>query len=172
MYNIIVQSIGIIGFLLVVISFQIDNRKWILYLLLVANLMFCIHFYLLDSLTGSVINLIGMLRAYIFNQRTEKKWMDNQAFMYMFITTLVIVGTITWEGIFSFFPTTASIIQTVALWMKSTTKIRIICLIASPLWLIYNIHSSSIAGILTETFSSASIIIAIIRFEVLKKNAH
>jgi hypothetical protein len=170
MYNLIVQGIGILGFVLTVIAFQINNRKWILYLLLVGNLMFGIHLYFLNSLTGSTMRVISIFRAYMFSQRTNKKWLDNQAVMYLFIVIFFISGIITWKEKFSLFPIVATIIQTVALWMKSTRKMRLICLVGSPLWLIYNIHSGSIAGILTETFVSASIIFAIIRFEVLKKN--
>ena len=53
--------------------------------------------------------------------------------------------------------------------MKDETKIRLITFPSSPCWLVYNVFEKSVAGIVTECIVMSSIIIAIIRYDILKK---
>ncbi|MEN8905051.1 MAG: YgjV family protein [Clostridiales bacterium] len=168
MFNIITQIIGLFGFISIVYSFQNNDRRKILYFQILGNILFCLHFYLIGSPTGSAMNFLGIVRGLLFNQRNDKKWADNVIFMYIFLFVFSLAGYLTWEGIFSFLPTLGAVIGTIGLWIKNPSRIRTLCLIASPCWLIYNIHSNSIAGILTETFVTVSIIVAIVRFDFLK----
>jgi hypothetical protein len=61
------------------------------------------------------------------------------------------------------------ILTTVSYWLKSETKIRLVTFPSSPCWLVYNIITHSIAGIVTECVVMASLIIAIVRYDILKK---
>ena len=53
--------------------------------------------------------------------------------------------------------------------MKNETKIRLITFPSSPCWLLFNITTGSIAGAVTECIVMCSLIIAIVRYDVLKK---
>jgi hypothetical protein len=53
--------------------------------------------------------------------------------------------------------------------MRNETKIRIITFPSSPCWLVYNIITDSVAGVVTECVVMSSLIIAIIRYDILKK---
>jgi hypothetical protein len=170
MQNLIIQGIGIIGFITVVISFQSNKRKVILFFQFLASILFATHFFMLGSPTGGAMNVLGIFRGALFSQREDKKWADNKIFMFLFIALFITFGGLTWENIFSIFPIVAGVVQTVGLWVKNTTLIRIIMISSSPCWMVYNIHSGSIAGILTESFVMISILVAFVRFEVLDKN--
>jgi len=61
------------------------------------------------------------------------------------------------------------ILSTVGFWVKNPKYTRLIYLPSSPCWLIYNVVNLSIAGVLTEIFASSSLLIAIFRFDILKK---
>ena len=62
------------------------------------------------------------------------------------------------------------LLTTVSNWFQSEKKIRFLTFPSSPCWLIYNILNGSVAGIITEIFVMSSLIIAIIRFDLKKRN--
>ena len=61
------------------------------------------------------------------------------------------------------------VLSTVAFWIKDANLLRMVYFPSSPFWLVYNIASRSVAGILTESFSLVSLLIAFIRFQLLGK---
>ena len=86
-----------------------------------------------------------------------------------FIIIFIAVGLYTWEDYYSIFPIFSMVLGTITFWLKSTKLIRFLTLAMSPSWLIYNIIIVSYPGIMTEIFVTTSIIIGIIRFDILKK---
>lgn len=73
-----------------------------------------------------------------------------------------------WHGPLSLLVIAAKILSTVANGNPNPKTIRIFNLIINPLWLIYDIFVFSLAGILSDSFTIISLIIAMIRFA--KKN--
>jgi hypothetical protein len=57
----------------------------------------------------------------------------------------------------------------VAFSLKNPKHIRLLFLPVATGWLIYNIVTFSIAGVLTEIFDLASLLIALLRFDILGK---
>ena len=164
----IAQAVGIVGLIFAVISFQKNNNKGILLFQVMAALTFFIHFTLLGAYTGAAMNLIGAARNLVFYNR-EKRWAQSRYWVAAFIGIYIIVGMLTWKDGFSILPIIAMTLSSVGLWIKNPKFTRLIVLPSSPCWLVYNIVSSSIAGILTETFVVTSLIIAVIRFDILKQ---
>jgi hypothetical protein len=62
------------------------------------------------------------------------------------------------------------LLTTVSSWFQSEKKIRFLTFPSSPCWLVYNVFNGSFAGVITEIFVMSSLIIAIIRFDIKKKN--
>jgi len=166
---IIIQLIGFIGLLFVVISFQKDRRSFTLISQLVAALFFTAHFSLLSAWTGAAMNGLSATRAYVFNLRDSKKWVNNKIVMYIAILFFWIAGLLTWQGYVSLLPVISLTLESFALWCKNTKYMRWIFLSARPTWIIYDIMVGSYAGLATEVFIVGSITVAIIRFDILKK---
>lgn len=164
----IAQAVGIVGLTFAVISFQKNSNKGILFFQVLAELTFFVHFTLLGAYTGAYMNLIGAVRNLVFYNR-EKRWAQSKNWVFVFIAVYVIIGILTWKNEFSILPIIAMTLSSIALWIKNPKFTRLIVLPSSPCWLIYNIESSSIAGVLTESFVLSSLIIAIIRFDVWKQ---
>lgn len=167
MYYYIVQAIGIVGMILAFISFQKNSNKQILLYQTFAAVAFTLHFWLLGAFTGAAMNILGASRNIVFYNR-EKSWANKKFWVYLFITLYVISGILTWKNIFSLLPILAMSLATVGLWIKNSKITRYIILPTSPCWLIYNLVNKSISGVLTETFVLSSLLIAIIRFDILK----
>ena len=56
----IVQGIGAIGYTLLSLSYYKKEKKQILFLQIFAYIFFALHYYLLNGITGTICNLIGL----------------------------------------------------------------------------------------------------------------
>ena len=174
MIDIITQGIGFGGAALNFLSFQQNKRSRIIGFQIVAALLFITHYIFLgftsgeDAFTGAALNFIGLTRSIVFINN-DKKWAKSPAWLVIFIIVSAVAGVLTWEAWYSFLPSTAMILTTVSYWMKDETKIRLITFPSSPCWLIFNIITGSVEGIVTECIVMSSLIIAIVRYDILKK---
>jgi inner membrane protein len=171
MNQVIIQGIGYTALLSVILSFQKNNRSKILLFLSFANILFIFHFSLLHAWTGVAMNVVGALRTILFYQKDTKVWAQQTIWMYVFMGAFILVGLITWTNYASLFPLLAGVTDTFALWKRSTKSIRFFMLIPRPLWFSYDFLVGSYAGMTTEVFVLASIIIGILRFDIPNKNS-
>ncbi len=166
---IIIQAIGFVGLMFVVASFQKDRRSFTLILQLLAALAFTVHFSLLGAWTGAAMNGLSAATAYVFYLRDSRRWLNNKGVMYLFIIFFWVAGLLTWEGYISLLPVISMTLECFALWSSRTRHIRWLFLSARPAWIAYDLIVSSYAGLATEAFIVSSLFIAIIRFDILKR---
>lgn len=164
----IAQLLGILGFLLSIISFQQNTQKRIVFVQFLANISFTIHFYLIGAYTGSILNGIAIIRSFVYCFK-DKKWASSNIWIVIFSLAFVVAGIFTWEGPLSILPTTAMVLSSVSFGIKNPKLVRRIYFPCSPMWLIYNIVGHSIGGVLTECFAMISIIVGMLRFDRKKK---
>ena len=79
----------------------------------------------------------------------------------------VVLGFLSWHGPISLFIIVAKLISSVSLGINNPLIIRLMNLVVYPCWLIYNIYMGSIAGIISDVAIFTSIIIAVIRLDIL-----
>ena len=151
------------------LSFQKDNRKFTLIFHILASLFFAIHFGLLGAFTGATMSILAAIRGGFYNLRKSKKWINNPILPYLFVLIFWLAGIFTWEGYHSLLPMFSVTLECFALWTLNTKKMRWLFLFARPTWIIYNVMVGSVAGLATEVFIVSSLIIAIVRFDFLKK---
>lgn len=163
---IIAQVIGIIALVLAVISFQQKTHKYIVAFQLAANFAFVLHFGLLGAYTGAILNAVALLRSVVFVNK-GKRWADNRIWLWLFCALSVAAGIVTWKNALSVLPILGMVCTTVAFWIKTPKYVRMCALPSSPLWLVYNFVSSAWGGVITEIINMASIIIAVIRFDII-----
>lgn len=162
------QILGFIALGMAIISFQSNSRKRILLFQLIAGSIFTVHFFLLGAYTGSVLNLLGVLRSAVFYNK-GRKWADSVLWLAAFFIASAAICVFTWAGPATLLPSLAMMLTTVAFYVSNTTLIRALNLPSSPMWMIYNILNRSYAGVLTECFVMTSIIVAMIRFDRKKR---
>ena len=83
---------------------------------------------------------------------------------------MIVTGIFTWTNWWDILPILGSILSTIALWMKSEKKIRLISLSVGPCWLIYNLVKGAWSGALNEILAMLSIIIGYLRNDVKRNN--
>ncbi len=166
--NIAAQVVGFIGTIILFISYQQNTQKRIMLCHIMASGVFIIHFLMLGLYTGAAMNIVGICRATVYSQR-DKKWANSPIWMYFFATAFAVAGIITYENPWSILPTVAMVLSSVSFFLKNPKKIRLLTFPALPMWLIYNVVNLSYAGIITECMNIISMSIAIVRYDILKK---
>ena len=83
----------------------------------------------------------------------------------------MIFGFVFWEGPKSILIIIAKVLSTLAYSNKNTTIVRGIVFVTSASWLVYNYCIFSIAGVLSEAFTLVSVVVGIVRFDLLPRFA-
>ena len=177
MIEIIAQIIGYIATAIVLITFQFKTQKTIVIFQFFSTMLFTVHFYMLGLYAGALLNAVCAIRAIVFSQK-DKKWAGHPIWIGVFkLLTFIAYGIsvlflkedptpLTY--FIELIPVAGNVITTIG--MRQEAKMcRRYTLCASPLWLSYNIIGHSQGGIITEVFSSISIIIGMIRLDRKKK---
>ena len=167
MYNTIAQIIGFCGTGVTFLAYQQKKRKNIIIFTVISSSLFMMHYSLLGANTGAILNLICALRGIVF-ANSDKKWAKSKIWLAAFIIINIICAVVTWSVWYSVLPLAGMLLSTVSFWLKDETKIRLVTLPSSPCWLVYNALCGSVAGVITECFITSSIIIAIVRYDILK----
>ena len=177
------QAVGIIGLIIMVLSFQQKTQRNIVLYQLASSMLFTVHYFMLGAYVGSLLNFIGIFRAFVFANK-NKSWAQKKFWLYLFLTAFVTVGILTLDGYINIFEWNASFssistyiamlpiigmsFTTVAFWITYAPTVRKLSFPNSPCWLIYNFYNHSWAGVATEIIVMTSIIVAMIRYDFKK----
>ena len=164
--DIIIQLIGVLGIIASIISFQCKKHNLILIFRTLNEFIFAIQYFLLNAYTGMAMNLVGCVRNIIFTKQlaqNKKTTITTIVFGIMFL----LFGVFTWHGKKSILIIVAKVLSTIAYGNKNTTVVRGIIFLTSTSWLIYNYYVFSIAGVLCEAFTLISLIIGVIRLDII-----
>lgn len=167
MLKVIAEVIGIIGIICSILSFQCSQRKNVMLFQVLASLIFCTQLFLVGAVTGACLDSINFFRSLFFS--IDKKWAKSNCWLALFILLLVAAGVATWQNAYSILPMIGSLLLTVALWMKTSKKVRLISFFSGPCWLIYNVVNGAYSAAVNELIAMASIVIGILRHDIEKK---
>lgn len=172
--EIIAQIISIIGMLMGVFSYQQKGKARILTFQLIGAALFVIHFFMIDALSGAILNFVAIVRALIFIYE-DKIHGDHPAWTIGLTVTYILsyISVFTVFGkeptakdlILEILPVIAMTVTTIAFRYKNDKMLRRVAFISSPLWLIYNGIKGSSGGIIGETLNLSSAIIGTIRLD-------
>lgn len=192
-FDILVQGIGFIAIAMNIISVQF-NKHWLIMLFKsLGSLFFSIQYLLLGAFTGMVMDLVGVIRNFVFANNVKKGKSNKWWIVFFSIITAVsgiITIVLTWNktiesltrwssnvkiltalAVFlSIISVLAKLISTIGYGAKNPHTIRMINLPTFSMWIVYNFMVTSIAGILSDSMSIGSIIIAEIRYRDKGKN--
>ena len=166
--KIIAQALGFMGAAIVVVGMQQKKYKHIVMCKIANQFLGGIHYVLLGGYTGMMTNLASCVTNLIYYFRV-KKGKSTLVFQIIFAMMFVVLGALSWHGPISMFVIVAKVVSSVAIGNKNPRVIRILNLISGPCWLIYNIYIGSIAGIVSDSLMTGSVLIAIIRLDIFPK---
>lgn len=164
--QIFIRIMGIIGLVLGVAAFQSNKHKYIVMSKMGSEAAFTIQYFLLDAYTGSIMNLIGVVRNFTFYKLVEKG-KSTKAVMWIFCVVYILSAIITWQGPESLLPLVGKLCSTVAYSIDNPRFIRIINIPTLTMWIIYNITCGAWEALAADSISLVSIFIAMGRFDIV-----
>ena len=172
--QIIAQSLGILAFLIAMLSFQSKTQRRIVCMQMIASLLFTVHYFILGITCGCILNGIAFLRAFVYSFRSTHRWAASVIWLYAFSVMIVLGGVYSifdGEGLPVIIAVVGSIVATVGYRLEKASAVRTVTLIQSPLWLIYASIEGSTGGALSELFSICSIIIGKLRLDFKRRRS-
>lgn len=166
--ELLAQIIGFIGTAFIVIGMQQKKYDHIVLCKIANSFLSSVHYLFLGGYTGMCINLASCFTNAVYWRR-NKLGKSNLIFQILFGAMFVALGLLSWHSPFSMFVIIAKLISSVAMGIHNPRIIRILNLISFPCWLIYNIHMGSFSGIISDSLSITSVVIGIIRLDILGK---
>ena len=187
-----IQALGFVAIAFNLIAVQFNSHGKIVFLKTVGSFLFGVQYFFLSAYTGVVMELVGWIRNIIFIYLVKK---NKPTFWWIvfFSAFTVVTGIttiiLTWESsivsvkwltsdqgfailltvAISIISIIAKVLSTIAYGINDAHKIRMINLSTCSCWIVYNFVSFSLAGILNEAMSIASILIAEFRYKRLAK---
>lgn len=168
-YNIIIQAIGFVGFLLAVLTFQSNKHKNITLLKCASDAVFVVQFILLGAYTGAIMNGIGCVRNIAYARLVERK-KDVKKAVVIFSVIIIAMGILTWNGPVSLLAIAGKLLSTLSYAFKNPKTVRRLTVPVCVVWAVYDLICSSYAGVLTEIFTLGSVAVAYFRFEYKKED--
>lgn len=172
MKDIIAQGFGIIGLIIIVLSFQSKKNSRFFLMQGLGSLMFSLNFLLIGAWGGALFNLCNVLRGTLYLKDAKKTWkliVVETAYTACFVFS-VFVNPDPIQIILAAIPCAALVADSVVMWLGNDKHIRY-CQIAfmSPSWIIHNIFNISIGGLLCESFNMVSSAIYLVRMKQEEK---
>lgn len=162
------QILGFIGMAFIMVGMQQKKYGYIVICEIANNLLSATHYLLLGGYTGMCISIASSVTNVVYWYR-NKKGKSNFVYQIVFGILFVLLALLSWHSIFSIFILIAKLISSVSLGINNPRIIRLLKLVSFPCWLIYDIYMGSLSGIVGDAMSIASVLIGIIRLDVLKQ---
>lgn len=159
---VLAQVVGLIGILLLIAIFQVNDRRMILRLQILSCLVWALYYAMMGAYTAMGLIGIGILRSYLFDRYRSLEWL-----LPMTIAVYAIATLVTWHDWTSIMAFVGITLATIAIWQKHPRSIRSVSLTVTPFWLTYNYLNGSFLGIVGDLVTFTSVAIGVWRFDIL-----
>jgi len=166
----LIQGIGAIGYTALALSYYRKKKIDILFMQIIAYVFFSIHYYLLDAITGTMCNLLGLGAISIIYLVEKKKDLKRRNNLILgIIPILVLISLLTYENMYSILPIVASVLSLISFLTDKENTIRAIGIISAISWLLYAIIYKSYVAIVFEIITVIATSIAFVKYKLLKR---
>ncbi len=167
----VANGIGVLAVLLFVLSYQLKNRRSIILCNVLSRGLYVVQYLLLGAFSGAVLDILGMIVSLIA-QKKDVPAIQRRLPLVILLTDLTVlgVGLLLYESLFSLLPILGVLLHTGAFWMTRERSIRRISFLGSPFWLAYNLHSRAFGSAVGDIITMVSIAVAVVRYDLLGKS--
>lgn len=162
--------LGIAAVIIYLLGYQQKTRKRIIILNATSRALYILQYLLLSAFEGAVLDIAGIISS-ILAQKKDKPIIKKHIKLFVFGVNLFIVllGLTTYKNIYSLLPIFGVLFHTSAFWITDEKRIRQVSLIGCPFWFAYNLISGAYGSVIGDALSFVSILIAMVRYDVVKK---
>jgi len=173
MHPIIPQIVGFIAVILFLLSYQQKTRKNIIICNVLSRLLYILQYILLGAISGAVLDILGALSSVIAERKDSRLIKKYKGAAFVAVSLMIAAA-----GIFicvksgnplDLLPIAGVLLHTGAFWISNERTIRIVSLLGSPFWLVYNFASAAYGSAVGDLLSMASILIAMVKYRDFAK---
>lgn len=169
-YLIILNGIGISAIVCKVLEYQVKKRGTMFVFSTIANVCWVFYFFLYGNLASMLTCVLNVIKMLIFMRRDTCKWAKSIVWLFVFLLAQTLVAIFTINSVLDIFAVAAGYVGTFAYYVIKGRNYRIISFVHMALWVV----SSSIfcypIALISDSFSTISCGVAIVRFDILKQH--
>jgi len=170
---ILAQCIGLLTTVIVVISVQFKNVRWILISQIILNLLVSLNYALLGGLSGAWICILATVQTtlmfFIDKYCTENPDRIRNLLLPFFVAGYIIGTVIVYQSWHDIVSCVCAILFVLAIVQKDSSRYRKFIILNAILWIIYDIATMAYTSILTHGLEVVSIVIAMLRMDRQKE---
>ena len=157
--------VGSIGVLLTFVSYQMHDKRKLIFIQTLATLRMSLQYILIGALSGCFLNIVCIVRnVFFYNRDGGKKFFSYGFYPILFAVLIAIVSLFSWEGAHTLFLTSALAANTVIMGYSSPQTLRKSVLVTCSMIIVYNVIEHSYSGIVNESVSIVSALIGIVLY--------
>lgn len=166
----IANVVGIIAVIVFVLSYQQKTRKGIVLSNVISRGLYVVQYFLLFAFEGAILDILGMIASVLAQQKDKPFIKKHLKFIVLGMNLIIVIaGILLYKNIFSLLPMMGVLLHTGAFWLSNEKHIRIVSLLGSPFWLVYNIYSMAYGSAIGDMMTIASIVLAMFRYDYKRK---
>mgnify|MGYP005795012949 FL=1 len=155
--NITAQLIGFAGIAVNALIYQQKNRESLLKMKLTSDVIWAVHYLMIEAYTATAVACLGVLREFVFMKRKKA------SSLICFLILALLSAVITWNGCVSLLPSAASVTSVVSFYLGIPCVSRITAFPISICMGIYSALNGSYAGVANEILTVISPVVGLIR---------
>ncbi len=167
--HIAAQIVGFIASVIMIVAVQSDQKKYFLSYLILCNFLFALTFVLLIQYAGATASLLSAIQSVVVYEHEKRGKNAPKWLVVILIIAILVAGLFTYTDPYSILPILCTLLFASLVLTKDMRLVRIETLIAMLLWSIYDFVSGAYTIILSDGFTIASTLIAMIRYGDFKK---
>jgi len=160
---------GISALVCAFLSFQAKTRRMIIKMSLVAVVFWVLYFFAEGAYVSAIMCFVSILRLALNFIGIDYKWAGHIAWLYVFLGLILLFGIASYAQPKDLIPTTASLLMTLSTFLKKERSIRIVSFAGISVWIVNGLLGGLWFALISDVCSVVSIVIAIIRYDILKK---
>ncbi len=165
---IVAQIMGILVLILHVLSMQINDKKKIIFLMVLINVFSAISFILLGSLSGALICGFAVMQAIVNKHFESKSGKVPKGIVAVYIVISIIIGVVSFKKLVDVIPTICSIMYSITILQSKEKNIRILSLINMLLWVAFDLSYGAYTTVISDLVTVVSTLIGMYRFDYKK----
>lgn len=122
------------------------------------------------DMTATAMGVIGVIQLLIFLQRGKHAWAESVWWLFGFLIIQVSTAILTFKVWHDVFSITAGILTSFAYFVKNKRYYRFISCVLMASWVLNSIFKFYLIALLNDAFGFISVLVAVIRFDLLKKD--
>ncbi|MBR5280512.1 MAG: YgjV family protein [Clostridia bacterium] len=161
----------IIGFLAVatfLLSYQQKKRKQIILLNVTSRVLYILQYVLLGAYAGAVLDILGAFSSVLAGKKHTPFMRKYLRIILPAVTAVMVAAGVTIailnRSYLDLFSLVGVLLHTSAFWMDRERAIRVVSLLGSPFWFVYNLMSRAYGSALGDILTMGSILIAMFRY--------